>query len=113
MPSLELLDYSNAHTFSVECQHLLFRLALQEPFALVGLLNTAIFIDDTQTLLPQHASNIFLNAADGNKLMLCTSDWLRTFYAMPLQRYVVGGVNHDMDVSAAPAPGSAAPAPAA
>jgi hypothetical protein len=103
MPSLELLDYRNAHTFSVECQHLLFRLALQAPFALQGLLNKVIFIDDTQTLLPQHASNTFLNAADGNKLMICTYEWLNTSYTMPLHRYVVGGgYHHDVDVSAAP-----------
>jgi hypothetical protein len=103
MPSLELLDYRNAHTFSVECQNLLFRVALLEPFALQGLLNKVIFIDDTQTLLPQHASNIFLNAADGNKLMICTYEWLTNFYAMPLHQYIVGGVRHGVDVSAAPA----------
>lgn len=93
IPNLELLDYRNAESFPIEWKQLVFDIALQEPFALQCVLNSHhFFVDDNALLLPNHASNIFHRTSgsggDETVMMICTSEWLNTFYIKPLERYI-------------------------
>ena len=108
----ELLDYSNAETLPHHLQATIVRLVFEE-FTLERLLNLYIFIDDNHTILPYHASNVFIQSpmdllsfhrlflstildqqnqhqpllAPTGKVMICTTSWLNEYYVSPYLQY--------------------------
>lgn len=99
----ELLDYKNAHKLPRARQDAIFKLAYDD-FDLETLVNTTIFIDDENALLPRNRSNEFYqiskvsnilavqeNVLIGGehkqvrKIMVCSTKWLEKYYVNPLQ----------------------------
>ena len=98
-----LLDYSNAHRLPQEHQADIFSVAIHV-FHVEKVLNRIMFIDDHNLLLPKLSSNAFLSNEQAasfahlflpfanfspapGKIMICTPEWLQTFYLAPMSRY--------------------------
>jgi len=99
----ELLDYKKAHELPRVRQDAIFRLAYDD-FDLDTLVNTTIFIDDENDLLPRGTNNEFYEVSKVSnilavqediliggehrqvrKIMVCNKRWLEKFYVNPLQ----------------------------
>jgi hypothetical protein len=110
----ELLDFKNAHKLPRARQDAIFKLAY-DVFDLETLVNTTIFIDDDNDLLPRGTNNEFYEVSkvsnilavqeniliggeqkQVHKIMVCNKTWLEKFYINPLKNNLSRVIDDDL-----------------